>query len=421
MTKSSSRIPRFFEKKIEERLHILKNFSDLNSDDLILLKQTLVQGDAHLYASMIENTVSVMPVPLGIATNFVINGKDYLIPMAIEEPSVIAGASFAAKLARSLGGFTSSCSSSIMIGIIQLVGVSDNEAAIQAIDSHKSELIVFAHAKDPVLIQQGGGIRDFSYHTYQTDRGDMLVVRIHVDVQDAMGANIVNTFAEAVASRITDLVKVRSCLRIVSNLAMQRMCRSLAVWPTHDLGQDIVDGILDAVALARVDPYRCVTHNKGIMNGIDAVALATGNDFRALEAGAHGYAAFSGSYQPLTKFYQNGGGDLVGEIELPLAVGTVGGAVKSNPVAQLALKILGVQSASELACVMAAVGLAQNFAALRALVGEGIQRGHMRLHSKNIAIQAGVPFSLVDEIAQQMIGENAISVGRALELWKDKQ
>jgi len=416
MIKPSSRIPRFFEKNIEERLQIIKNFSALRSEDLAVLKQALVQGDAHLYARMIENVISVMPVPLGIATNFRINNKDYLIPMATEEPSVVAGASYAAKLARVSGGFTTTSSASIMIGLIQLVGIRDIPDAINTIEKHEAELIEYAHAKDPVLILKGGGVKSFSYHVYNTDRGTMLVVYIHVDVQDAMGANIVNTFAEVIASRIITLVHARSCLRIVSNLAMQRMSSAQAVWQKKDLGQDVIDGILDALALARVDAYRCVTHNKGIMNGIDAVAVATGNDFRALEAGAHGYAAQDGSYKPLSRYYQHENGDLVGELMLPLAVGIVGGVTKTNPIACLSLKILGVKTACELAGIIVAVGLAQNFAALRALVTEGIQQGHMKLHSKNIAIQAGVSSLLVDDVAHAMILENNISVGRASEL-----
>lgn len=416
----TSRIPRFYEKTLEERLHMIQEFADLDSQDLDLLQQILTQADAHLYMRMVENVFSVMPVPLGIATNFLINNQEYLIPMATEEPSVIAGASFSAKLTRAGGGFIATCSSSMMIGLIQLVGVVDSAHAITLIENHKNNLITLAHAKDTVLIECGGGIRDFSYHTYNTERGDMLVVRIHVDVQDAMGANVVNTFAESIASGIQDLIQVRSCLRIVSNLTTNRMSSAQAVWKKEEVGALVIEGILDALALARVDQYRCVTHNKGIMNGIDAVAVATGNDFRALEAGAHGYASLSGFYKPLTNFYKNQDGDLVGQIELPLAVGIVGGVTKTNPIARLALKILKVKKASELMCIMASVGLAQNFAALRALVSEGIQHGHMKLHSKNIAIQAGVPLSLVEEIAQQMIIENNISVARAQELGKEK-
>jgi len=416
MTKLSSRIPRFFEKNIEERLDIIQDFAELNPEDRAVLKQILVQEDAHVYTQMIENVISVMPVPLGIATNFCINNKEYLIPMAIEEPSVVAGASHAAKLARASGGFTTNNPESIMMGLIQLVGIQNIPDAINIIKQHEAELITHAHAKDPVLISKNGGIKRFSYHTYTTDRGDMLVIYIHVDVQDAMGANIVNTFAEAIASHVVKLVHARSCLRIVSNLATQRMCSAQAVWRKKDLGQDVIDGILDALALAHVDAYRCVTHNKGIMNGIDAIALATGNDFRALEAGAHGYAARDGSYKPLTNYYQNEQGDLVGELVVPLAVGIVGGVTKTNPIARLSLKILGVKTAAELASIIVSVGLAQNFAALRALVTEGIQQGHMKLHSKNIAIQAGVSLLLVDEVAHIMIRENNISVGRALDV-----
>jgi len=418
MPNVSSRIPRFFEKSIEQRLQIVKKFSMLQVHDLDVLKQALVQGDAHLYTQTVENVISVMPVPLGIATNFRINNKDYLIPMATEEPSVIAGASYAAKLARELGGFTTTSSEPIMIGLIQLVGIQDILKALDIIKKHELELIAYVHAKDSVLIARGGGIKSFSYHTYSTDRGDMLVVHIHVDVQDAMGANIVNTFAEAIASRIVLLVQARSCLRIISNLATERMSTARAVWQKKDLGQDVIDGILDALALARADMYRCVTHNKGIMNGVDAVALATGNDFRALEAGAHGYAARDNSYSPLSHYYQDNNGDLVGELTMPLAVGIVGGVTKTNPIARLSLKILNVQTAAELAGIMVAVGLAQNFAALRALVSEGIQQGHMKLHSKNIAIQAGVPLLLIDTVADSMIRENNISVGRASDISK---
>jgi len=419
MSGKTSKIHGFYKKTHEQRLKIIKEFSSLSSSDSSVL-QNFAELDFEAANRMIENVVSVMPVPLGVAPHFLINGKDYFVPMAIEESSVVAAASYAAKLARPSGGFYVSCTPPIMIGQVQLNEIDDIEVAIRAIEDQKKELIDIANSADPVLIDVGGGVRDIVCRRLKTRRGEVLMVHLLVDVQDAMGANIVNGMAEKVTSILEFITGGRAGLRIVSNLSVHRVVTAKAVWKKEELGSDrIIEGVLDAYELACVDPFRCATHNKGIMNGIDAVAIATGNDFRAIEAGAHAFAALggeSGRYKPLTRYSKNENGDLVGELEIPLAVGIVGGITQCHPVAKVCLKILDVSTASELARIMGAVGLAQNFAAIRALVSEGISKGHMRLHSKNIAMSVGVPKEFVDDIAQQMIEEDNISVGRAREL-----
>ena len=332
--------------------------------------------------TFIENVVSVMPYPLGIATNFLINGSGYLIPMVTEEPSVVAGASHAAKLARACGGFQVQATESLMIGQIVLVGVSDMQKACTLLATHKDELLERANEKDPRLCSLGAGARDLECRVVQTQRGAMLAIHLIVDVKDAMGANVVNTMAEAIAPKIELLCGGKARLKIVSNLSTKRMVKAQATWSKEVIGFETIEGILDAQAFARADQWRATTHNKGIMNGIDAVGLATGNDVRALEAGAHSFAARSGSYQPLTHYEKNKYGDLVGCLEIPLSVGILGGMTTAHPTSRVALKILGVKRACDLAAIMGAVGLAQNFAALRALVTEGIQKGHMRLHAR---------------------------------------
>jgi len=366
---------------------------------------------------MIENVIGAMPIPIGIATNFRINDKDYLIPMAIEEPSVVAAASNAAKGARETGGFRASATDPIMIGQVQITQIKDVKAAVDAILKDKTELLAEANAVDPMLVKLGGGARDLLVREIESMTGTMVVVHILVDVRDAMGANAVNSMAEKIAPRLERITGGKVYLRILSNLAVHRLGRATAVWTKEFLGGDeVVDGIIEAYSFADADIYRCATHNKGIMNGIIAVALATGNDTRALEAGAHTYASIHGKYKPLTQWRKNENGDLVGTIEVPIAVGLIGGATKSHPVARTNLKILGVQSSTEFAAVLASVGLAQNLAALRALAAEGIQKGHMRLHARNIAASAGVPPELVDEVADRMVEERAIRMDRAQEI-----
>lgn len=419
MNENTSQVHGFYKKSHSRRLEIIKNFSSLSDKEVELLKNfnSIDFGTAN---RMVENVLSVMPIPLGVAANFLINKKEYFIPMATEESSVIAAASYAAKLARPSGGFTAKASSPIMIGQIQLKKISNLDEAIQVVEKNKTELLNLANTCDDVLIEVGGGATDLFCKPFFTSRGKMLLVHILVDVRDAMGANIVNRMAEHITPLLEKISGGTVGIRIVSNLSVNRMVESEATWKKADLGEQLIEDILDAYELALVDPFRCATHNKGIMNGIDAVAIATGNDFRAIEAGAHAFATIdnNGSYKPLTSYHKNDVGDLVGKIRIPLAAGIVGGIIRSHPIAQICIKILGLTSASELAEVMGSVGLAQNFAALRALASEGILRGHMRLHSKNIAIAAGAPKELIDKIAHQMISEDNISVGYARELIK---
>lgn len=412
----SSRLPGFYNLSWDERLKIVKDFANLTDEEISLLKNT--SGlDFDIANRMIENVISVFELPLGIATNFLINGKEYLIPMAIEEPSVVAAASHAAKIARAKGGFFSSASEPLMIGQIQLVNVSDPYAAKNRILQHRDEIIKIANEQDPILVSVGGGCRDVTVRVIDTRRGPMVIVHIIVDVRDAMGANAVNTMCEKLAPYIEEWGKGKVYLRILSNLATYRIARCWAVFDRELVGgDDVVEGIISAYEFAESDPYRAATHNKGIMNGIDAVVIATGNDWRAVEAGAHAFAALGGHYSSLTKWERNSDGDLVGSIEIPIAVGVVGGATKTHPKAQLSRKILNVKSARELAEVLAAVGLAQNFAALRALASEGIQRGHMELHARNIAIMAGARGNEIDYVANEMIKMKIIRVDKAKEI-----
>jgi len=361
---------------------------------------------------MVENVIGFMPLPLGIATNFLVNGKEYLVPMCIEEPSVIAAASNGAKLARSSGGFQASMGKQIMIGQVQIVGVKDAKAACKKLNAKKGEWVKVGNENCASLVQFGGGVREFAAREISTGRGKMVIAEYLVDVQDAMGANSINTVLEATAPKIADEIGGKVRLRILSNLAVHRIAKASAVWKKEEIGEEAVEGVLDAYEFAANDVYRCATHNKGIHNGMDAVAVATGNDWRALEAGAHAYAALNG-YKPLTKYWKDKTGNLCGEIEVPLAIGTVGGATKTHPVAQACMKILGVKGAVELGCVMASVGLAQNFAALRALSTEGIQKGHMRLHAANIAVMAGAKGGQVEEIAKKMAEGKDVSLANA--------
>ncbi len=347
---------------------------------------------------LIENVIGLIGIPVGIATNFTINGRDHLVPMATEEPSVVAAASNAARMAREHGGFSTSTTGEVMIAQIQVVDVLDPEAGRLRLLEARDELLDLAAAQDPMLVSLGGGPLDLRVRVLPTRTGVHLVAHLHVDVRDAMGANAVNTMAEALAPRVGELAGGRSLLRILSNKADQRLTRVRAVFDGELLGgAEVVRDIVHASAFAEADPYRAATHNKGIMNGITAVVLATGNDTRAVESGAHSHAVLDGRYTALSHYEETPDGHLVGTMELPLAVGLVGGATRAHPVAQAAVKLLGVSTARELAEIVAAVGLAQNLAALRALSAEGIQRGHMTLHARTVAASAG---ATVDEVAQ---------------------
>ena len=402
-----------------ERLNLVKEFANLTDDEARALGSTgaLPMEQAN---RMIENVVGVMPVTLGIAVNFLINGKDYLIPMAIEEPSVVAAASNAAKIARTRGGFTTSSTGPVMIGQIQLVGVKDPHGSRMAVLAAKGDLLKKANDQDPVLVSNGGGARDLEVKVLDTQVGPMVITELLVDCRDAMGANAVNTMTEAVAPMIESITGGRVYLRIISNLATKRLMRARAIFDKEALGgEDVVDGVVAAYAFAASDPFRCATHNKGIMNGVTAVVLATGNDTRAVEAGAHAYASISGRYKPLSTWEKNSNGDLVGCVEFPVAVGLIGGATAVHPIAKVTKKILGIKTATELGEVIAAVGLAQNLAALRALATEGIQRGHMRLHARNVAAMAGATGDLIDKVADAMVKEKKVRIDRAKEILEE--
>jgi len=412
----SSLISGFYKLSPKQRLAAVKEFADLTDAETELLQNT-GSLPMDLADRMIENVVGVFPVPLGIGTNFLINRRDYLIPMAIEEPSVVAAASYAAKMARDGGGFHTSSTPPIMIGQIQVVNVKDPHAAKMRVILSKEEILKKANEQDPVLVSAGGGAKDLEARIINTTQGPMLIVEMQVDCRDAMGANAVNTMAEAVAPIIGQIANGHVYLRIISNLATKRLVRGSCLVPKASLGgEDVVDGIVKAYAFAAADPYRAATHNKGILNGIIAVIIATCNDHRAIEAGAHAFAARTGHYTSLSAWEKSENGDLVGSIELPMAVGLIGGAVKTHPIAKIAVKILGVKTASEFGEVLAAVGLAQNLGALRALVHEGIQRGHMSLHARNIAVMAGATGEMIDKVAAKMVDERKIRVDRAKEL-----
>jgi hydroxymethylglutaryl-CoA reductase len=416
MSEKTSRIQGFYKLPLEERLKIVAEFAELTEDEIALLKKV---GNLELPIAerMIENVVGTMAYPFAIAVNFLINGKDKLIPMVIEEPSVVAAASNAAKWARAKGGILTSSTGPTMIGQIQLTNVRDPWNVKLKILEHKSELIRIANEQDPTLVSLGGGAKDIEVRVIDTPRGPMVITHIIVDVRDAMGANAVNTMAEAIAPYIEDISGGRVLLRIISNLADRRLVRARTIIDKNEIGgEDVVDRIVDAWAFASADPYRAATHNKGIMNGIIAVALATAQDHRAIEAGAHAYASRSGKYSPLTVWEKNSEGDLVGSLEMPMAVGLVGGAVKTHPIARIALKILGVKTADELGEIMGAVGLIQNLAALKALATEGIQRGHMKLHARNIAIMAGATPDIVDLAVEKMVQEGKVRFDRAKEI-----
>ncbi len=415
----TSRIPGFYKLTPEERLRRVAEFANLTPEEQELLRRFGALDEATANR-MIENVIGVFQLPLGIAVNFLINGRDYLIPMVIEEPSVVAAASNAAKMTREGGGVYTQSTESLMIGQIQLVDVKDPYGARFEVLRNKEEILRIANEQDPVLVKLGGGAKDLEARVIESRLGPMLIVHLIVDVRDAMGANAVNTMAEAVAPRLASITGGRFRLRIISNLADKRLVRAWTRIPVEAVGgRDVAEGIVEAWAFADADPYRAATHNKGIMNGIDAVVIATGNDWRAVEAGAHAYACRFGAYKPLSTWELDEKGNLVGSLELPLAVGIVGGATRTNPLAKISLKILGVRSARELAEVIGAVGLVQNLAALRALAAEGIQAGHMSLHAKNIAVMAGAVGDEIDQVAERMVREKRIRVDRAKEILEE--
>ncbi|MEE9197086.1 MAG: hydroxymethylglutaryl-CoA reductase, degradative [bacterium] len=415
----SSAISGFYKKSMKDRLALVQAYGDLSEEESQRMGNTGAL-DEGLVDRMIENVVGVMPLPLGIAVNFVVNGEEILVPMAIEEPSVVAAASNAAKMARSTGGFQAETTDPVMIGQIQLVDVPEPEKAEERILKRKEELLELCNAKDPILVKFGGGARDVEVRILDSLQGTMVVVHLLVDCRDAMGANAVNTMAEAAAPFLEETTGGRVYLRIISNLAVKRLARAHATWPKEAIGgAEVVEGVLQAYAFAAADPYRAATHNKGVMNGIDAVVIATGNDWRAIESGAHAYAAMDGHYKPLTTWDRDANGDLVGSIEVPMAVGLVGGATAVHPTAKANVKLLGIKTAQELAQIIAAVGLAQNFAALRALATEGIQRGHMSLHARNIAVMAGASLDEVDEVVRRLVAEKEIRMDRAEAILKE--
>lgn len=424
---STSRIPGFYKMEINERRNLLENQLNLSKEK----KDTLYTNEAlnlETADKMIENVIGTFQLPLGLGLNFLINDKEYKIPMAVEEPSIIASASYIARIVRDAGGFKTEATDRVMIGQIQVVGCEDFDLAKQTILEGKADLIKLANEAYPSLEKRGGGAEDLDVRILNESESKfnkMLVIHLYVNTCDAMGANIINTMVESLAPTVEELTQGKVYLRILSNYADRSLAKATCTIPTKLLdtegftGEEVRDGVIHAYEFAASDPYRAVTHNKGIMNGIDPVIIATGNDWRAVEAGAHAYAARSGQYGSMTTWSKNTNGDLVGELELPMSLGIVGGASRVHPMAGLVYEILDIESASELAQVVVAVGLAQNLGALRALVTDGIQKGHMALHSRSVAMAAGATGEIVDVVADQMIKEKQIRVGRAEELLKE--
>ncbi len=422
---TDSRLPNFRALTPSQRRTHIVNAASLTAEEEALLSKpgalSIERADG-----MIENVIGTFELPFAIAGNFLINGRDVLVPMVVEEPSVVAAASFMAKLARGCGGFETSSSAPLMRAQVQVIGLTDPRSARHALLKQRDAIIALANTRDKVLIELGGGCRDIEVHVFEdTPRGAMVVMHLIVDVRDAMGANTVNTMAESVAPLVEKITGGSVLLRIISNLADLRLARARlrltpeALTTPERSGAEIIEGVLDAYTLAAIDPYRAPTHNKGIMNGIDPIIVATGNDWRAVEAGAHAYACRGGRYTSLTRWEKDRTGALVGTIEMPMAVGVVGGATKTHPLAQLALKILDVKSAQELGEIAVAVGLAQNLGALRALATEGIQRGHMALHARNIALAAGAKGDEIVRIAKIMAQEKDVRTDRAVALLKE--
>jgi hydroxymethylglutaryl-CoA reductase len=428
---TTSRIPGFYNFPLNERLDKLAEAAGLTPDDLAALRTSTGLTDDQA-DHMVENAVGTFGLPLGIGLNFLINGREVLVPMAIEEPSVVAGVSFMAKLVRAGGGFTATATAPEMIGQMQVLDVKDLMAASLKLYEHKADLLAEADAVDPVLKKLGGGARDLEVRIIEESPiGAFLVVHLIYDVRDAMGANAVNTACEKLAPHVEEITGGRVHLKILSNLADRRLAKATCTIALKELafgkgdpmgrpysGEQVRDGIIAAWAFAAADPYRAATHNKGIMNGVDAVVIATGNDWRAIEAGAHAYAARDGRYTSLSTWGQDADGNLTGELEMPMAVGIVGGATKVHPAAKAGLKLMGVQTAAELAGIIVSVGLAQNLAALRALATEGIQRGHMSLHARQVAVAAGAVGEQIEKVAAQMVAEKTVRIDRAEEILK---
>lgn len=419
------REPKFYDMTISERLEALNREAQLTPEETASLS-----GEAGLTpeqgSHMIENVVGIYSLPLGIARNFVVNGRAVPVPMVIEEPSVVAGASFMAKLAQAGGGFTAEADEPVMIGQMQIIDLPDIQAAKAALESEKERLLQAVEGLDPLLQKYGGGPRGIEIRQIEESGvGPFLVLHLLYDVRDAMGANAVNTAVEKLAPLVEEIIGGKVLLRILSNLADHRLARARVTIPLGKLAfenyrpEEVRDGIISAWAFAAADPYRAATHNKGIMNGVDAVVIATGNDWRAVEAGAHAYAARSGRYTSLSRWYKAENGDLAGELEMPMAVGIIGGATRVLPAARAAIKLMGVKTAPELAGVIVSVGLAQNLAALRALATEGIQRGHMGLHARQVAVAAGARPDQVEALAHKMVSEKNIRIDRAVELLKE--
>ncbi|NNF40361.1 MAG: hydroxymethylglutaryl-CoA reductase, degradative, partial [Woeseiaceae bacterium] len=425
---NGSRIAGLYKLSVAERIEALRQHGSLSAAQATRLCDGRFVLSSLAADKMIENVIGVFGLPFAIAPNFIVNRRDYLVPLVVEEPSIVAAVSSAARLARDSGGFEARCDESLLAGQVHITGARDPVAALQRLQAEEGALLELANGVHPRLTGRGGGVRELQAAMLDMPDGSALI-RVHllVDTVDAMGANLVNTLCEAVAPRIAALCEGTAALRILSNLADRSVVTATVRYSTAALAGDgfegaaVRDGIVTANNIAMADPYRAATHNKGIMNGIDAMAIATGNDWRAIEAGAHAYAAQSGRYRPLTQWMADSNGDLLGELAVPLKLGTVGGTLRSNPSAALGLDLTGAQSASELALLMAAVGLAQNFAALRALVGSGIQRGHMKLHARSVVAAAGTPDERFDEVVSRVISSGHIKDWKAREVLDELQ
>jgi hydroxymethylglutaryl-CoA reductase len=421
----NSRLPGFYKKSVDERINILNNMCNFTDEEITDISSqgalTISQAD-----KMIENAIGIYPIPLGLGLNFLLNGKDYLVPMAIEEPSVVASASYIAKIVRDAGGFTTEATERIMIGQIQVIGCSDFQVAKQELLKNKEQLLELANSTYPSLVARGGGAEDLEVRLLNEESNSrfsqMLVVQLFVNTCDAMGANMINTMVEALAPYVEEITGGKVYLRILSNYVDRCLARARCVIPPYLLasdgysGEEVRDGIVYAYEFAASDKYRAVTHNKGVMNGIDSVVIASGNDWRAIEAAAHAHACRFGNYGSMTEWSVDKDGNLVGEIELPMPVGIVGGSIQLHPIVKITHKILNVSSAAELAQVIVAVGLAQNLGALKALATDGIQKGHMALHARSVAMTAGAAGDLIDIIAQQLVEAKDIRVSKAEEL-----
>ncbi|MDH3693101.1 MAG: hydroxymethylglutaryl-CoA reductase, degradative [Gammaproteobacteria bacterium] len=422
MTTQSSRIPRFYRMSVQERVRAAHDQGLLSREDYSSLASGRHTLNIDRADKMIENVIGVMGLPVGLGLNFMINGDEYVVPLVVEEPSIVAALSSAAKTVRLAGGFTSSSTQPILIGQVQVIGVRDLEQARQTLLERKQDILNQANSLHPNMVARGGGATDVEVHIHDSEHGGMLILHLLVDTCDAMGANLVNTMCEGVASLVESITEGKVFLRILSNLSDRALVFAQMRVPTELLavndysGEEVRDGIILAGEFAAIDPYRAATHNKGVMNGVDAVAIATGNDWRAIEAAAHAYASRDGVYTSLTRWSKGDNGELVGEIEIPMKVGTVGGPLQSNPTVALNHRILGAKSARNLAEIMGVVGLAQNFAALRALVTEGIQKGHMTLHARSVATAAGAPIEFFDIVVERLIKSGDIKIWKAKEI-----